>query len=140
MDHIVSVTLNEDIFLTSCFGKVSIDSLVCGGKGKCVSSDLCQCNNGYTGIVCSISLPPMCGGRNSSDPTVCGGKGKCVSYDYCVCDPGFRLSLTSSSVCVEGNSTGPSSTCSYGWTGVNCTQPSSLQTVTVDAPNVCNGK
>ena len=34
---------------TTCFGLSSLDNTVCGGHGKCIDVDTCQCNSGWKG-------------------------------------------------------------------------------------------
>eukprot|EP01080_Neovahlkampfia_damariscottae_P009251 gene9251-1338_t len=39
----------------SCFGKQSTDADVCSGKGKCISTDTCNCIQGYSGNQCQTA-------------------------------------------------------------------------------------
>ncbi len=71
-----------------CYGVWSDNSAVCSGRGSCVATDQCQCNDGWMGLDCSIT---HCFGVTSILPDrVCSGKGQCVRPNKCHCDQGFR--------------------------------------------------
>ncbi|EFC50530.1 predicted protein [Naegleria gruberi] len=133
---------------TSCFGVPYLNSSVCSGKGRCVDTDSCSCNQGFTGRNCQL---PFCFNIDSSDRLVCSSNGECVGVNKCNCKSGFtgkdcsiincngkseaeggcsfhgQCSAEHKCVC-SGNFVGAScSECATGFTGVNCDIP------------ICNG-
>ncbi|EFC44730.1 protein kinase [Naegleria gruberi] len=73
--------------VSSCFGVDYNINSVCSGHGKCVSNDVCKCNDGYSGLNCEKFT---CFGLNNTDPKVCSGNGTCVDIDYCSCTSGYQ--------------------------------------------------
>jgi hypothetical protein len=78
-------TLSQVCSLLTCFG-ISNASLVCNSVGSCVEMDICDCNIGYTGYECQLSI---CFNVNGSDPNVCSGHGNCSDPDNCICNSGY---------------------------------------------------
>ncbi|EFC40551.1 predicted protein [Naegleria gruberi] len=81
-----------------------------GGRGQCIGTDICSCNETWTGQFCEI---PKCFGLNSSDNSVCSSHGQCINADTCHCNK--------------------------GWFGSNCSIHSCNGTSSQDVQNVCNG-
>ena len=70
-----------------CFGVSGGDSRVCSGHGKCLDTNVCSCQDGYTGTECQV---PLCYGIPSTlTSSVCSGKGTCKGQDTCECQSGF---------------------------------------------------
>ncbi|XP_017858948.1 PREDICTED: multiple epidermal growth factor-like domains protein 11 [Drosophila arizonae] len=63
----------------------------CGANGKCLSPEVCLCDQGYSNRANRSICQPVC-----SEPCV---KGNCVAPDVCQCANNYRLRNNSLSVC-----------------------------------------
>jgi len=70
----------------TCFGKNDTDAAICNGRGRCISTDKCECQDNYIGASCEEF---ECYGFNKNDARVCSYSGKCVDFNDCQCLPGF---------------------------------------------------
>ncbi|EFC37003.1 predicted protein [Naegleria gruberi] len=60
----------------------SVSNQICSGNGKCIGTNTCSCELGYSGSDCEkIS----CYGLEMDHEYVCGGVGQCVSMNQCLC-------------------------------------------------------
>jgi hypothetical protein len=78
---------------TICYGYNTTDPSVCSGNGICISTDDCQCKEGYKGYTCNLF---SCFGTQNDDIKVCSGNGICSSIgkintniDSCKCNLGI---------------------------------------------------
>jgi hypothetical protein len=69
-----------------CYGIVFDDNNVCGGNGKCIASNVCDCYSGRMGSLCQYIA---CNGYNASDSRVCSGHGDCIDANVCNCSSGY---------------------------------------------------
>jgi hypothetical protein len=126
-----------------CFGFFATDSGVCGGDGKCIFHDTCQCNYGYREL---IDTPGVCEKITCNeigfDENPCG-QGYCqIQGDFigqCACNQGWYfdsqgfctipicqgLLATDPTVCSSnGTCNSPDNCqCNYGWQGDSCEIP-----------------
>ena len=65
----------------------------CSGQGLCVDTDLCKCEEGWTGIYCT---EPSC-----EEVAYCSGHGQCVALRTCLCDDGWTGPSCSTPDCTE---------------------------------------
>jgi hypothetical protein len=98
--------------ITFCYGKAAQDDSVCRGHGYCNSTNVCVCNDNYSGEQCQYR---SCFGQVENSGKACSARGQCVGVNECQCFPGYagdkcqnykcygRLS-TDSMVCGGGNS------------------------------------
>ncbi|KAI8494170.1 hypothetical protein Bbelb_279300, partial [Branchiostoma belcheri] len=109
-------------------------------RGTCVEYDVCECEQGWTGVSCAL---PDCSGVGD-----CSRRGECVGPDVCECYSGFRgqncsLSLNCTELddcngqglCVftPGGQSNFSCRCYSGFTGTNCSD------VSCSGVNDCSG-
>jgi hypothetical protein len=106
----------------TCFGIDENSDQVCSSNGRCVSSNLCVCNENYTGLNCQNEVP-KCFGVFGSLPSACSGFGTCVSNNNCSCLTDYSGPNCQFINCY-GVSTNDSSVCSGNG---NCTAPNTCQ-------------
>ncbi|KAG2394185.1 hypothetical protein C9374_003949 [Naegleria lovaniensis] len=135
-----------------CFGKDNSDTHVCGGFGRCVAPDTCQCPPGHTGATCQQY---SCFGISSTSSQVCSnGHGVCSANNRCTCLSGytgtecqtftcFGIAATDSSICSgHGKCTNKDTCqCESGWSGSNCNNATTkCFGIPFNDPSVCNGR
>lgn len=90
---------------TICWGKICYTSplknsglceVCCGGHGKCISYNNCQCDDGWTGIECTVWT--RCGPACPSD---CNGGGNGICYPAATSSAPYN-STTGSCYCADG--------------------------------------
>ena len=89
----------EYLTTVTCDGLPSDDSNVCSGRGVCLLTDVCVCDDDFEGDLCENEIRDSCFGIDYQASNVCSGNGTCSDLDVCTCDP--------------------------GWTGSNCETPAS---------------
>ncbi|EFC49393.1 predicted protein [Naegleria gruberi] len=67
---------------TTCFGLSSLDNTVCGGHGKCIDVDTCQCNSGWKGN-------KDCSQFSCDSPS--NHASKCIGPNQYECQTGWKL-------------------------------------------------
>jgi hypothetical protein len=110
----------------------------CSGNGNCGTYGSCDCDEGWRGSNCSVSV---CYGNDANSPLSCSGNGRCVQPDWCTCDAKhtgrqceFLLFCPAVSSC-NGNGMCLSETacaCFQGFTGTECE--------TLLCPTNCSGR
>ncbi|HNZ03676.1 MAG TPA: CARDB domain-containing protein [Myxococcota bacterium] len=114
------------ILEVQCFDTAASNPDVCGSRGVCVGTDICECDDGYGGQQCLIECPDQCVGCVSSEECdecddgwqgtdcltpicspECGQNAECTAPNECTCDAGFE---------------GDGYTCVSGDTGGGCSQ------------------
>ncbi len=135
----------------TCSGTQRHVSSVCSGRGDCIGTDLCRCQQGYNGSICQTEI--TCFGIPALNTlSACSGHGTCTAPDTCSCVTDytgaqcesrvtcFGIDTANPSVC-NGHGSCPatdSCSCHAGYGGIDC----SLWTCGGLLPNatgVCDG-
>ncbi|EFC39316.1 predicted protein [Naegleria gruberi] len=117
-NNVIRIIRSDQIY---CNGTLSSDLNVCNGRGWCMESGKCSCQDGWIGDYCS---EPTC----END---CYGHGRCVSNNTCECEYGWDgnshcsqfscgglNNCNSNGLCVSNNTC----SCQSGWAGTDCSQ------------------
>lgn len=110
------------ILEVQCFGSAASTPDVCGSRGTCIGTDICECDEGYGGQQClpvctghcvNCVAPEECdectaGWREADCLTPvctaeCGRNATCTAPDVCTCDAGFQ---GDGFTCVSGDTGG----------------------------------
>ena len=67
----------------------------CSGHGRCVHHDTCLCDDGWSGVDCSV--------YSCSDVYDCSNRGQCVGPNFCRCDSGWLQPDCSRASCLLQN-------------------------------------
>ncbi|EFC41491.1 predicted protein [Naegleria gruberi] len=145
-----SILMENGLCEYQCFGYTNLNSsIVCSGKGECISFNVCECKENYYGSSCEKF---KCFNVENNSSNVCSSHGMCVSHNNCSCIEGYHglncdlfecngIPSNDSKVCSgKGNCTlFNQCLCELGYLGNDC-QQFYCNSILNDNSSVCSSK